>query len=118
MTPMIDCIFQLLIFFLLSSTFVTPAATLILPQTTAERGNIAEEIVITLDAQNQMYFNKEKIDPPQLKQKLATAFAKSGKRAVVLRADKNLVYEKVLVALLALQDAGATQLHLAYERQP
>ena len=32
MSPLIDCIFQLLIFFMLSSTFLTPSIRLTLPQ--------------------------------------------------------------------------------------
>ena len=36
MSPLIDCIFQLLIFFMLSSTFLTPSIRLTLP--TAEAG--------------------------------------------------------------------------------
>ncbi|MBT7254786.1 MAG: biopolymer transporter ExbD, partial [Planctomycetaceae bacterium] len=38
LSPLIDCIFQLLIFFMLSSTFLTPSIKLTLP--TAEAGSV------------------------------------------------------------------------------
>ncbi len=48
LSPLIDCIFQLLIFFMLSSTFLTPAIQLTLPSATAGTSQNELEIIVTL----------------------------------------------------------------------
>ena len=59
MTPLIDCIFQLLIFFMLSSTFLTPSIRLSLPTAAAAGPPRGQQIIITLDADGQVFLNKQ-----------------------------------------------------------
>lgn len=115
MTPMIDCVFQLLIFFLLSSAFLTPAVGLQLPRASAETASPPSAIFVTVDAAGQMFLNTAPVSREELPGRLLAEFRGKEKREVVLRADRALPYEKVVDALLAVQRAGGTQVHLAYE---
>ena len=57
MSPLIDCIFQLLIFFMLSSTFLTPSIPLSLPTAAAGGPPQSQQVIITLDAEGKVFLN-------------------------------------------------------------
>jgi biopolymer transport protein ExbD len=119
MTPMIDCVFQLLIFFLLASSFLTPSVQLSLPKVSADRQAHPEEaIIVTLDAAHQLFINKEPANPEGLRDRLAGLLRQRGRQAaVILKADRSIPYEKVLETLVSIQKAGSAQVHLAYEQK-
>ncbi len=73
LVPMIDVVFQLVIFFMVSSTFIqTPGITINLPESsTAESINVGE-IVITIDNDDTIFFNKDKVSLEQLDIKLSS----------------------------------------------
>jgi biopolymer transport protein ExbD len=115
MTPMIDCVFQLLIFFLLSSSFLAPSVKLQLPRASADPPTAVETVIVTLDAAGRLFVNKAVVSRDSLAEALHGEWAGRKDRTVMLRADRGLPYEKVLDALLAVQRAGSTHVHLAYE---
>jgi biopolymer transport protein ExbD len=67
-----------------------------------------------------MYLTDEKVTRSELPARLPPLLEKAGKREVDLRADESLAYKHVLKALLAVRQAGATEVHLKYdeERKP
>lgn len=72
MIPMIDIVFQLILFFLVSTTFaLLPGITVRLPQSaTAEESQVAG-LVITLSADGGLWLNEQALSLPQLDQELA-----------------------------------------------
>lgn len=57
-TPMIDVVFQLIIFFLVSTTFsILPGISVKLPQSSTARGTAADGITITAAIDGQMFVN-------------------------------------------------------------
>jgi biopolymer transport protein ExbD len=116
MTPMIDTLLQIFVAFLLSMTFLS-SVRLTLPQAAASLKDPAAPVVVAVDADNQMYLNTEKVSPAELAARLPPLLEKSGKSEVVLRADQSLAYKHVLRALLAVRQAGATDVHLAYDQE-
>jgi biopolymer transport protein ExbD len=115
MTPMIDCVFQLLIFFLLSSSFVTPAVRLQLPRSSVPQPKDLPHIVVSLDAGGALYLNKEAIDRERLPSRLREMLAPDPSQPITVRADSRLEYRKVLDTILLVQQAGGAHLRLAYE---
>lgn len=115
MTPMVDCVFQLLIFFLLSSSFLTPALNLKLPRAQASQPSPTVPVVVSLDADERVLVNQQVVARSQLHRHLTDLFAKNEKREAVLRAHKGLAYEKIFEVLQTIQRAGGAQVHLAYE---
>ncbi|GIW82759.1 MAG: hypothetical protein KatS3mg105_4566 [Gemmatales bacterium] len=115
MTPMIDCVFLLLIFFLLSSSFLSPSTRLSLPRAQADSQKPLPGIIVTLSKKQELFINKSKITRQELAARLRQEIALRDKPEVVLRADRSLEYEKILDVLLAIQRAGCQEVHLAYE---
>lgn len=62
LSPMLDVIFQLILFFLVSTTFVSlPGIQLNLPLSTTSQGIDATGITITVDENENLYFNDKNI---------------------------------------------------------
>ena len=117
LSPLIDCIFQLLIFFMLSSTFLTPAIQLTLPSATAGTSQNELEIIITLSESGDVYLNKTPTSLIALESELKRLLAKSEKKSVTIRGDKNMPYSAFLDALDITKRSGAIHVNVAHQAQ-
>ena len=117
LSPLIDCIFQLLIFFMLSSTFLTPAIQLTLPSATAGTSQNELEIIITLSESGDVYLNKKPTSLIALEAELKRLLAKSEKKSVTIRGDENMPYSAFLDALDITKRSGAIHVNVAHQAQ-
>ncbi len=75
MVPMIDVVFQLVIFFMVSSTFkITPAIGLTLPDSATAVPTEMTRLIVTVHSQDVIYLNERKLDLNGL----ANAFGEDG----------------------------------------
>lgn len=117
LSPLIDCIFQLLIFFMLSSTFLTPAIQLTLPSATAGTSQNELEIIITLSESGDVYLNKTPTSLIALESELKRLLANSEKKSVTIRGDENMPYSAFLDALDITKRSGAIHVNVAHQAQ-
>ena len=96
MSSMTDIVFLLLIFFMLTSTLVSPnALKLLLPNSkakTLEKQTISVSINKNLD----FYINKNYIDENNLESELKNILSKQDEPAIILHADKTVDIEYVV----------------------
>ncbi|MEW6536508.1 MAG: biopolymer transporter ExbD [Candidatus Auribacterota bacterium] len=107
-TPLIDVVFLLLIFFMVSSTFIEkPGIDLSLPKAKTAEMQKAENIIITLDKTGVIYINGEKISPDILGKELSKLrLEKSADEPVILEADENIPYKDVIFVMDTARDIG------------
>lgn len=118
MTPMIDCVFQLLVFFLLASSFVKVSTVFLeLPKGAATNMLADEPFVVTMAKNQTLRLNEELIDRERLRDALQPLLESSPSRGVLFRADRTLAYESILDVIVQLEQAGAKQVKLAYEHE-
>lgn len=116
MAPLIDIVFQLLIFFMLSSSFLNPALRLDLPKAVQQDQKVPEQIVITIDRHGSLYLNTQKILMSDLKPQLETKFLNSeSKKSVHLRGDKEMPYKFFVEVMDLARQAGANQINIMHE---
>lgn len=115
LSPLIDCIFQLLIFFMLSSTFLTPAIQLTLPSATAGTSQNELEIIITLSEEGDVYLNNTKTSLISLKSELQRMLTESNHKSVTIRGDQNMPYSAFLDALDIAKRSGAIHVNVAHQ---
>ena len=115
MTPMIDCVFQLLIFFMLSSTFLTPSLELTLPKAASDELPEQEEVIVSLDAEGKVFVNQTEVQITGLREALEPVVAKSKKKIVTIRGDEGMRYEWFVKALAAAEASGAAHVNVAHE---
>ncbi|MBQ1629435.1 MAG: biopolymer transporter ExbD [Treponema sp.] len=81
MTPMLDVVFQLIIFFLVSTTFaVLPGISLNLPESTTAESTSNLGITITADKKGGLWFNDKKVTFKSLGEELNNFDTKKTKR--------------------------------------
>ncbi len=114
---MTDIVFLLLIFFLLTSSFVVqPGIKVKLPETTSEEvPQENKQIVISIDENEQYYLNGQKVFENELLQNLYDLVQRSSDQVVVIQADKNARHEVVVKAMDYAKRSNATKLHIATE---
>ncbi len=117
MTPLIDVVFQLLIFFMLTSSFIAqPGIKINLPKAvTSEVVQEAKNATITLTKENLLYFNEKLISESELKEKLIQA-AKAHK-SILIKADRGTPLGKVVGIWDLCRDSGITQINIATNRE-
>ncbi len=107
--PLIDVVFQLLVFFMVSSTFIlTPGISLILPHSATSEPVAMTKLVITVVSKNEIYLNKERYDIRGLNTRLGEIAEEEKEeiKTVVIEGDENVSYSLMVEILDALRING------------
>ena len=118
LTALIDIVFLLLIYFLLTSTFVEQEGIAISVPEVRTIGMYPENIpVVLIDAGGQFYLEKKPVSDKELSAQLRVFLALSADKSVAIKADKRVPYERVVQALDIAKENGADVLNLAVEKK-
>ena len=115
LVPMIDVVFQLVIFFMVSSTFIlTPGISIIFPSSTTSEPVVMSKLVVTVVSREEVYFNKEKFEIWELDKKLSsiTEEERSDIKTVVLEGDRGISYSLLIEVLDLLRRNGFRGINL------
>ncbi|MEM7725966.1 MAG: biopolymer transporter ExbD [Cyanobacteria bacterium P01_A01_bin.45] len=119
LVPMIDVIFALLAFFILSSLFLTRLEGLPvnLPQAgTGQRQDATAPTVVTLDAKGNISLNGKPIKIDSLTQSMRNLVAVSGNQVVIVNADEKVPHGKVVAVMDSLRQVQGVRLAIATEK--
>ena len=99
--PMIDIIFVILSFFIVSSLYLVKLETIPVNLPSAETSNQEKDslIVVTLNLENRIFIDEKFIDISILESEIRSKLRISNSKKVVLRADKGIKYGKVISIL-------------------
>ncbi len=111
MTPMIDVVFLLIIFFLVSSHLAKQEAQMELPLPVADSGEAsndeARRLTLNVTADGSMLLAGRNIDRNELKQRLKQARDDHGKDVEIrIRGDRNVPYSAVSPIMLSCARSG------------
>ncbi len=115
LTPLIDVVFLLLIFFMVSTTFNRVSEIQIdLPESSEHAvESTVDAIEITIDVEGQYFVNKQRLVNTQaatLKRALSDAIANQKNPPVTLVADANTPYQAVITAMDVAAQLGISRL--------
>ena len=122
MTPLIDVVFLLLIFFLVATTFedIDTGIKIDLPQSTIREVKTVKEVQLSLTNSKEIFLKyqdgkenkKILIKKANLKRELSKVLAESENKAVVISGDKTLDYGFIVEIMTLSKEAGAEQLDI------
>lgn len=115
LVPMIDVVFQLILFFLVSTTFaVLPGINLDLPQSSTAEGTRTNGITITATTDGNLFVNSEAVSIDDLDSALSTLATDSPRDAVPvsLEADAKVPNGTIVSILDSLRRTGFTGVNL------
>ncbi len=114
LTPMLDVVFIMLIFFIVTASFVKevgidvtrPSASTAVRK---EKGNI----LIAVTADDQVWMDRRQVDPRALRANIERMHAENPQGGVVIQADKNSKTGLVVQVMDAARASGVTSVSLA-----
>lgn len=116
LTPMIDVVFQLILFFLVSTTFaVLPAINVNLPESETSQAQSIAGITITATATGKLFFNDEKVTIQSMDKKLKNFDTEGKKREeypVTLEADEKVTNGTIVKIFDVLRKNGFVSVNL------
>jgi len=113
--PLIDVVFLLLIFFMVSSTFISaPGIKIDLPEATSkEIVHQKEDVTIVMRFNNEIILNRKLVTMDELKVGLEETAKKDTKALVIIQADAGVSHGKVVQVMDLARAAGLNQLAIA-----
>ncbi len=117
LTALIDIVFLLLIYFLLTTNFLTEEGINVkLPQAKKASPQQEESITVYVDKIGNFYLGKRKVSAKELMKELKSTLAKSPEKIVVIKADRNVILNYAVKAMDIARASGAKKLFLATEQ--
>ena len=108
--PLIDVVFQLLLFFMLTSSFILqPGIRVVLPKAQTSQSITASNLVITLTKDHLVYWDEEVVTLKELRAKLKRA---GGHKPILIRADRHAYIERLIGLWDLCRDAGYHEIHI------
>lgn len=120
LAPMLDVVFNLLIFFFVTTTFLTDAGIpLRLPEAnTAETGAEEVPLVVRVGADGAVHFGERVVSMADLESDLTLALRASSEGSVTIEADGRVDYETIVKVMDAARRARARGIVLATRPPP
>lgn len=118
--PMIDIIFFLLVFFMMSTLNMVYQKSLpvSLPLASAARQDLESPLAITLSETGRIYLEQEEISLEALRERLQQKLAAQPKKPIVLKADQAAEHGRVVAIMDVLKAAGVQKLTIAAQGKP
>ncbi len=118
LTSLIDIVFLLLIYFLLTTNFMVDEGIAVkLPHAKATAPQIEKEITIYVDSAGMVYMNKQVVPLNLLYAKIKANLNGKANLPVVIKADRSVILDKAVNVMDIAKAAGAGKLVLATERE-
>lgn len=115
-TPLIDMVFQLLIFFMLTSSFIVQSGIKVnLPRAATAELSQEHNLIIVISRENILYLDKKVITNKELKSALLTAH--KNRTPVLIMADQRANLGRVVEVWDMARDLGVQQVNIATDRE-
>jgi biopolymer transport protein ExbD len=110
--PLIDVVFLLLIFFMLTSSYIfQPGIKINLPKAVTSEAIHEQNLIITINDKDLIYLNNRLLTLKQLKSHLKNAATED--RPLLIKADRKASLGKVVQIWDMCREAGLTQINIA-----
>ncbi len=113
-TPMMDVVFIMLIFFIVTATFIKQSGIEVnQPQASTAVMQEKANVLIAIDANNKVWINRRQVDLRALRPNIERLHAENPKGSVVIQADRESKNEILVQVMDASRKAGVYDIALA-----
>ncbi len=116
LTPMLDVVFIMLIFFIVTATFIKQAGVDVLrpdAQTAEQKPTVS--VLVAINGNGDIWIDKKKVDANTVRAHIERIHAENPKGGLVIQADRDAKSEKLMSVLNAARGAGLTEVAIATE---
>ena len=116
LTPMLDVVFILLIFFIVTSVFVTEAGIEVnRPEASTADDTSGDMILIAVGQSGDIWIDGDQIDPRFIRSRFELRLADAPNSSVIIQADENANKEQVMLILEAAREANIEDVSISAE---
>lgn len=117
--PMIDVIFAILTFFIMSTLFLTRSEGLSvnLPSASTAQQQNNTQIVVSIDEEGELFLNREEIELDQLEDAVRQLIPANQESLVVLNADEEVNHGQVVAVMDRLRQVKGAKLAIAAQKK-
>ncbi len=115
-TPMLDVVFIMLIFFIVTASFVKESGIEVnLPDASTSQAKPRANILIAVNAADEIWINKRRVDVSQVRANIERLHAENPQGTVVIQADEESNTKAVVAVMDAARAAGVYDVSLSTE---
>jgi biopolymer transport protein ExbD len=116
LTPMLDVVFIMLIFFIVTATFIKQAGIEVYrPEAQTAERKPTVSVLVAISENGDIWIDKKRVDPAALRAHIERLHSENPKGGLVIQADKDSKTEMVMVVLSAARGAGMVEVAIATE---
>lgn len=114
MTPMLDIVFIMLIFFIVTTSFVKEAGIEVnKPKAANQSKQKSANIFVAVKENGEVWLDKRPVDVELVSAKIAQLMAEQPTDVVIIQADKDAKHGVVVKVMDAIKDAGIDRISIA-----
>ncbi len=116
LTPMLDVVFILLIFFIVTATFIKEAGIQVSrPEAHTAISKPTVAVIVAVSESGDIWIDKKRVDPAAVRAHIERLHAENPKGGIVIQADRKSKYEVLKTVLDASRAAGVTEVAVSTE---
>lgn len=115
MTPMLDVVFIMLIFFIVTATFVKEPGVEVEPPDAVTAEGIKPTILLAIDAEDNVWIDNSEVPIDSVKPQIERLHKENPKGGVEVQVDKNATNGALLTVLEQINTIGVPSVHVKTE---
>jgi len=117
LTPMLDVVFIMLIFFIVTATFIKQAGIDVTrPEAVTSEQRPAVSVLVAISSTGEIWIDKKKVETTAVRANIERLHAENPKGGLVVQADKGAKNEKLMIVLSAARAAGISDVAVSTEQ--
>jgi len=116
-TNLVDVTMVLLIIFMITAPLIHSGIDVNLPGVQSEATTVREGILITYSIDGRLFIDGNLVVEPEFERTLIKHWVQTGKKPVLLSADKNIDYGRIIKLIDRIKSIGVTELGLIVETE-
>ena len=114
LTPMLDVVFIMLIFFIVTASFIKEAGIDVdRPDAPSADSQDDAAILIAISANDEIWIDRRETEPNAVRGMIERLHAENPKGSIVIQADEESTHEMLVVVMEAAKQAGVTNVAIA-----
>lgn len=116
LTPMLDVVFIMLIFFIVTATFIKRAGIDVTrPEALTANQQPTVSVIVAIGEKGEIWIDNQKVDAQTVRAHIERLHAENPKGSMVIQSDKKAKYEVLANVLTAARGAGLTEVAISTE---
>jgi biopolymer transport protein ExbD len=118
LTPMLDVVFIMLIFFIVTATFIKEAGIQVeRPDAVTAESQDDAAILIAISPTDEIWIDRKERDPRTVRSVIERLHAENPKGSIVIQADEGSTHETLVIVMEAAKAAGVTNVAIASDSE-